>query len=196
MTICRMIVMLVAVGALAPAWAQPSRDRGRGDRSDGREAMRERYELLLERNLFLKDRRPAPPQSERTARPPDAPPPVESLYVVIGLVEEDGGQVRAHVEDRRTGELLLLNPGDAIAQGVIESVDLDGVVYKAGEEQTRIAVGQDLRGQTGAPPATPSAQPSSSSGDSAGSGNGSPSEAEMSIIERMRQRRMQQGGRQ
>ena len=181
--ISRVLVSVsVVVAIAAAATAQASRDE-----------LRERYGVLLERNMFLKDRRPAPPPRE-DSRGADAPPPVESLYVVIGLVEE-GEAFRAHVEDRRSGELLLLKPGDPIAQGTIAAVDLDGVVYASGETRTRIAIGQDLRGEAAgdAPATAPDSSTPSESGGAA-TGDAPPADgAGTSIEERMRQRRLQGG---
>ncbi len=175
------VAAAAAVGATEPAAAQP------------REGLRERYGILLERNMFLKDRRPKPPAVERVTEAPP-PPPIETLYVVIGLVEE-GGSVRAHVEDRRTGELLLLRPGDLLASGRIESVDLDGVVYATEAGETRVAIGQDLRGETAAAPPGDAGAASSGSGGREGAAgevnsSGSADPATMSIEERMRQRRL------
>ncbi|MCH8219636.1 MAG: hypothetical protein IH892_23030, partial [Planctomycetes bacterium] len=49
---------------------------------DGQESFRRSYSILLERNIFSRDRRPYVPERERSTYEAPPPPPIESTLVL------------------------------------------------------------------------------------------------------------------
>ncbi len=127
----------VIAGILRAADAQPSR-----------QDFRERYGVLADRNIFLKERgRPA-----ATSRPSRfnsggdrSRPTPEQTYVLTGIVEEQG-QYRAYVEDLNRSKFIRLNVGDPVARGKVERIEIDGIQYAVEGQATRIEIGQNLTG--------------------------------------------------
>lgn len=157
------------------------------------EGFRERYEIVYQRSIFVRDRRPPAPDRPRVETPPPPPPPVEASFVLVGIVEE-GDRYRAHLEDRRSGALLTLSAGDAVARGEVAAIDLDGITYRIDDATTRVPIGSDLLGKAAStaprradranPPERPTAEaaPPAARGDDEG----------LSLEERMRRRRAQE----
>ncbi len=167
----------------------------------------ERYSVLSERNIFVKDRaRLAPPRASSSTRPaiPRAP---ELDYVLTGVVLEDG-EFRAYVESSRGGGILKLRIGDPIARGQITQIQIDAIEYTSPAGRAWVDIGHDLSGAIAAIPPVPSGVvvAPSSAGSSSGSASvsastGTPSAAtlpsdpnnpNLSIAERMRLRRLQE----
>ncbi len=137
---------------------------------DGQEGFRRGYSILLERNIFSRDRRPYRPERERsTTQAP--PPPIESTLVLLGIGRQQG-QTLAFVEDTLTGRIERHAVGSSIARGHVRSLTLDFLVYArdskeavsdpnapaAGETArvnppsrlTKVWIGQTLMGETSA----------------------------------------------
>jgi len=152
----------------------------------------ERYRVIVERNVFLKDRAPRPREKAEEAV---APRP-ERDYVLIGIIGR-GGERWAVLENVRTGATSLLRAGDRAARGRIVQVDMDAVRYEREGELIRVELGRDLEGSF--PPAAPAGMP-----DVAGEVSPystaptlSPTvggAAERAILERLRRRRESEGG--
>lgn len=156
------------------------------------EGFRERYEIVYQRSIFVRDRRAPAPERPRAETPPPPPPPLEASFVVVGIVEE-GESYRVHVEDRRAGSLLTLRVGDAVARGAVGSIDLDGITYRIDEATIEVPIGSDLLGKAASaaaqepPRAAASEQPPAA--DAAPATN---NDEELSLEERMRRRRAQE----
>jgi hypothetical protein len=143
----------------------------------------ERYGVLSERNIFLRERGVRPARSYgATSRDSSSyqatRPPPEAAYVLTGIVLEDG-LYRAYVEDTSTGRVHRLAVGDSIARGHVLEIEIDAIAYDLNGRGTWITPGSDLRGQpfSGFPTAlsrymAASTNPSSSSGGSGGGGGG------------------------
>jgi hypothetical protein len=180
------------------------------------QSYRERYAVLSERNIFLKDRRvrSGPSTSRSGSDRPPAPPP-EATYVLTGVVLEEG-QYRAYVEDSN-GKINRLAVGDAIARGHVAEIDISAMAYESNGQVALVNVGYDLRGKPWEAPTAESVMsrfgPGSDRGGGGfrgdrGGGNGGaatatpatavapppldPNTAGLSIEERMRLRRMQE----
>jgi type II secretory pathway component PulC len=153
---------------------------------------RERYSVLTDQNIFLKDRR-----SRRTATTSSERPPMtdlqrlretpEASFVLTGVVFEDG-DYRAFIEDAKAGKVLRLSVGEPVARGKLTQIDIDTVAYESSGKTTVINVGTTLTGVpysafTSAPGATPApgAAPSSPLPD--------PNNPNLTIEERMKLRR-------
>jgi hypothetical protein len=158
-----------------------------------RQSDRERYAVLTDQNIFLKDRRSSRRNSS-TSTTGRAPTDMEILratpeasFVLTGVVFEDG-DFRAFVEDTKAARVMRLSVGDAVARGKLTQIDIDTVAYESTGKTTVINVGTTLTGVpysafTAAPGATPApgAAPSSPLPD--------PNNPNLTIEERMKLRR-------
>lgn len=150
----------------------------------------ERYEALVERNPFSRDRgrRPDPRPAER--RPETRPAPPESYIVLKGVSQADAEYV-AFLENLRGG-MSKRNVGQEIAGGKIAEITLDGIVFEKDGEAREVAIGErlgataptalDTSAETRAP--SPSATAPSERGEDG-----------MSVLERLRQQRARDLGR-
>jgi hypothetical protein len=184
-------------------------------RPGSRDAYREQYAILADRNIFVKERSRIVPSGRngdgRGGRdtPRDVPrqPPAESSYILTGIVLEDG-QVHAFVEDMKAGKVLRLSRGDAVARGQIIDISIDAVQYLAGGQMVWVELGRDF---TGAVPSSSTPTYSTSTGggsttgpSSAPTASGSsgapaaaplpidPNNPNLTLEERMKLRRQQQ----
>jgi hypothetical protein len=168
-----------------------------------KQSYQERYGVLSERNIFLRERgRPAPStrQSDYTSRNSMSRPPAEATYVLTGIVLEDG-QYRAYIEEVGTGRVQRLGVGDAVAKGHVLEIDIDAIAYSAGGEGTWVPIGCDLQGKpfNSFPTALSRYMSSTSSTNSTSrpSTQGAaplpidPNSPNLSVEERMRLRRLQ-----
>jgi len=161
----------------------------------------ERYRVLVERNIFLKERTRVTPVRE--SRPvmetrPSASRP-ERYIVLTGIVRQDGEHI-AFLEDTRTRTISKVRTGSRAGDGTIESISLDYIEFVDGSRTVKVAVGNNLEGE---PPATvtgsATAGTSSTRGTSArvsAPAAGIDDGTRNTLLEQMRQRRLQQLGRQ
>lgn len=150
----------------------------------------ERYAVLSERNIFARSRGQS---SQRSYIPPPSggPSRPERGFILTGVFMEEGKGYLALIEDARGGNVLRLQAGQSVAQGKVTRLDLSSIDYESSGRTTRVEVGMSLDGGVSSGPmisAMPTTNPSSS-GSSSGSG-GSIND----VLERMRQRRMQEMG--
>jgi len=219
--LCRFIVVmtcLAGAGLAAPAqaqWNRSDRQRDRRDRNDwvsrNQDAetapstspaapygYRERYGVLWERNIFLRERG----RRERVDRDlrPAAPRLPEQSLVVTGIVLEDG-EYRAYVEDVSRGTTLKLSVGDAVARGHVVGIEIDALAYENYAGITWIPIGSNLAGAsvTSVSDARIAAAAAGYAGTTQPAAGGAgavidASGANLSIEERLRLRRMQEIG--
>lgn len=116
-----------------------------------RGAFEKDYGVITDHNLFLRDlHKPRPPTTQRSdwrnGRENDvvreAP---ERNFVLRGIVIEDN-ELRAYVENTRTGQMLRMQPGEAVASGRIDEIVIDAVSYEANGQIVWIDVGHNLAG--------------------------------------------------
>ena len=129
-------VLAVLMTASSTAYAQ----RSSASYSD-------RYTVLSERNIFLKDRTQPSTRPSASTRPSPSDP--ERTNVLRGIVVEEDGY-RAYVENNSIGTVSRLAVGDAIARGKITAIDIDAVAYETPAGTVWIVIGSDLTGQQGA----------------------------------------------
>jgi hypothetical protein len=148
------------------------------------------YRIIVTRNIFARDRsasRPRPP----SFRPPPARDAEEEITLTGVVVQED--LCVAFFEDTRTGETILVPAGRTFGTGTVVSVSLDGVEYRSGETTRMLSLGENLRGMTvRAPPPGASSQPASMPSSAPATGPSQPGAGTSDILERMRQRRLQE----
>jgi len=153
---------------------------------------RERYGVLAERNIFLKDRsKPAPTTrgSDSTATTRETPRVIPELaFILTGIVKEEG-VYRAYIEDVPNSKVLRLNVGDAVAAGKIAAIEIDAISYESAGQQVWVDVGRDLTGGIfNAAAATATTQSSTSPAGL----TATPNTANLSMEEKMRLRRAQE----
>ncbi|MCX5643156.1 MAG: hypothetical protein NTZ17_00480 [Phycisphaerae bacterium] len=107
-----------------------------------------KYDIILTRNMFSRQRIP-PPSGEPIVEPPKPMPNPESYLLLKGVAQENN-QFIAFVEDKQSGSVLRLRQGDHVARGTIKSVNLDGLEYQLGDQTTSVSMGFDLEGRHGA----------------------------------------------
>jgi hypothetical protein len=166
------------------------------------------YALLLHRSIFIKGNQnsvvdpganggrgptTAPIGPTDTARP-------ERNLIFNGVTESDAEV--ALVEDVGAHKVNKLHVGDTIASGKITRITFDSLDYEANGKVTTVQIGENFEGSSAFPTSGPSvytaASPSggTTSGSSAGGGSaaGAAPAVNPSVLERMRQRRMQETG--
>jgi hypothetical protein len=104
----------------------------------------DRYGILEDRNVFLKDRTQKPVAPTPTTQPTRRTP--EESFVLTGIALEDEGR-RAHFENPDTLVVTRVAPGDSLANGRIGEIDIDAVAYDRGDTRTWIEFGADLTGK-------------------------------------------------
>ena len=111
----------------------------------------DRYRILVDRNMFLRDRsRARPVAAPRTAEAPPAPADSDQRLVLRGVARRDGVHV-AFFENTRAETLVNVRAGDAIGQGRAKAIRIEGVEYERGGKVRTVLIGTTLAG--GAPPA-------------------------------------------
>lgn len=161
---------------------------------------RDRYSILADQNMFLRDRRRRRNDFEDRRR--DTPPPrrEEENYALRGVVLEDG-EYRAYLENLSSYSILRLSIGDPVARGKLTQIEIDAAEYEQNGQYTWVEVGHNLTGTMAtpaySPSSTPSTQPAGSSDSGAAAPAGAPidpNDPNLTVEQKMRLRRMQQTG--
>ena len=133
----------------------------------------EDYRIIVEQNIFSRDRRPPkPPPIERpkpTTTTTSAPAPREVLLTGIAVRDE----VRvAFFEDSKTGRTLVFPAGTELEKGKLLSISLDSVEFCSEGKTRKVSIGETLSGtEINASSFGPSTA-TADSGDSADNGSG------------------------
>jgi hypothetical protein len=140
----------VTFAASAPS-SQQSSSSSSATRPARAQGYSDRYGLLEERNIFLRDRSRRSTgrngNNSGTTQPAAARRPVEESFVLNGVVLEDAGY-RAYFENPVQGETLRLAAGESLAHGKVGAIAIDGIAYDvAGGQRTWVAIGCDLTGK-------------------------------------------------
>lgn len=169
----------------------------------------DRFKVLVQRNMFSKERG-RPREESKRERKREAPPVprIEADLVLIGVVQKDGLPA-AIVENRVSGKIVTLKPGDSIGAGVAKVISLDSIDFEADGILHVIRIGSTLAGTapktittvsetpaatTPAPNGTALPSPLTSSTTSTGpAAPASPAgSAGESVLERMRRKRQEE----
>lgn len=146
-------------------------------------AFEQRFHVLAERNMFLRDRRAAAAgRAGDAAKADSAPAAAGSQYVLVGVVAE-GAAARAYFEQTGSGQIVKVGVGATVGDATVSQITLRQVTIRRGEQSLTVLLGQDLSGATAA--ALPAAN---------GAAGGSTDPANMSVEERLRRRRQQELG--
>ena len=174
-------VVLFLVSSAAGAETEESRPQASWDD----------YEIVVDRNIFRRDRRPASRGPSRVVLP-EAPPPAGRFIVLRGIAQQ-GDQHVAFFEQTRTGEVTRVRAGDTIADGQVAGITLDYVEFEKDGATVRVETGKNLEGRASAFSIPFGSYDSvellaPAAGATAPTG-GAPSAAEAAIMERLRQKR-------
>jgi hypothetical protein len=178
-----LLVLGASVGSAETAASsrpsQTSAPRSQGD-----------YAVLSQRNIFLSTRRKPRPTMPPTSRP--APPPLDPAadWVLRGVFARKG-QCVAMMENGSSAQTSVVTRGETVFGRKIAEITLDGIrLDQESGADLWIRVGQTMNGSGSTPPKATVMAP-------VGSGPASPTAPEsgdaMSILERLRQRRQQEG---
>jgi hypothetical protein len=157
----------------------------------------DRYAVLAERNIFLRERRrPQPDRGPRdTTREARKP---EQTFALTGIVEEEG-EFRAYFENLANPSFTRVSLGEPIARGKITAIAIDAVEYEQDGQRKWIDIGHDLTGTLTA--TAPSSSIFGSSAAAAGttspttqSLNFDPNDPNLTTEQKMKLRAMQQRG--
>jgi len=164
-------------------------DAGPAQQAPGREGFRDKYGVVSERNIFMRER-----GRRRRYEGPSRPaysPPVEDAYVLRGVVFEDD-IYRAHIESLNTSTVLKLAVGEPVASGKVTAIDIDAIEYEQpGHRPIRIEVGQTLTGGQAVLP-TISSEGSGSTTQPASAPAIDPNSPNLTLEQKMKLRRMQE----
>jgi hypothetical protein len=162
---------------------------------------REKYSILTERNIFLKERR-RPSQSDSRdrdrERERDRPRPEQTL-ALTGIVEEEG-EFRAYFENLASPSFVRVSVGEPIARGKITVITLDAVEYEQEGQRRIILIGQDLTGTTSvrASPVYSTSTTGPTTGPSAGGDaaalNFDPNDPNLTVEQKMKVKRLREQG--
>ncbi len=169
---------------------------GLGQNTAERQDSWAKYEVILERNMFSRQRGFAQRRDNERDRNVVVPNP-ESYLLLKGIVQEDGRFI-AFIEDTRSSSVLKVRQGDQVARGVIKSLTLDAIEYEFGEQATTVQIGQDLEGGLGAVTMNELMEFSENPAGASGAQQTAPSEAptgeEADILKQLMERRKQELG--
>ena len=188
-------ILAVLLGFTVATWS----DAGEGQELTGQSDSWDAYKIIVERNMFSRQRGPRVDRSNREGRtrtPPPAPNP-ESYYVLKGVVEENGVFI-AFLEDTQRGQILRVCKGDKVVRGAITDMTLDSIEYQFEDRTVTVAMGYDLEGGQGtvtfAQMYELSQAYSSTSEEGTTESSTPPSADEAEILKQLMERRQQQVG--
>jgi hypothetical protein len=190
-------VLLVGAAATA-AHAQTTRRTSSDPRPTSQRNYSDRYGVLEQRNIFIRDRTkpttrrsttgPGGSASTQPARNP------EQMLFVTGIVLEDDG-VHAYVEDSSVSppKILRVAPGENLGRGRVMDIQIDALAFEHAGNTRWVTVGSDLTGQ---PAGVGAILGSAGDGEAAttapSAANLDPNDPNLTVEQRMRLRSLQQ----
>lgn len=187
-------MLLILLGAVLGADEPAAGPGGVAPSSASSERTWQRYEVLVQRNMFTRRSaaRPAASNNRQAEAPP--PPVAPGRYWIFAGTALTAGDRIAFLEDTRNSTTIRARVNDDTAAGRIVRIASDELHLEVGGRISRISLGATLAGAepaalgSAAPVASPSGPDVPTSGASGASGGGS----ETDILQRMRARRMQE----
>ena len=134
--------------------AQQRSDQFRQDNRRGRDSgFMSQYSLILDRNVFTRNRGRKEPDIPRVERNVPPPPPIQKSYVLIGI-SRWGEEYIAFVENNRYGDTQMYRIGNPVAEMKIKRITLDSIELEKGTKTITIQIGSDLTGGAQTSPLT------------------------------------------
>jgi hypothetical protein len=139
--VATLAIAVAAVGLFSPVLsaAEPS------EKPDAHESY-DAYRILLDRNIFVRNRRPPMPERPYEPRPTENRPPPGPRLVLTGTARSGDGFI-AFFEDQRTGDTRRAAVGKTVAGVLMKAITLDGVQIEDEGTTRTIKIGSDLSGQ-------------------------------------------------
>ena len=103
------------------------------------------YGVILERNIFSRERGRREPETPRVERNVPPPPPPQKNYVLIGI-SRWGEEYIAFVENTRYGDTQIYRIGNTVADMKIKHITLDNIELQKDAKTITIQIGSDLTG--------------------------------------------------
>jgi hypothetical protein len=155
-----------------------------------RESYTDRYAVLWEHNIFLRDRSRYSTNRGAPTTVPARPP--EEAFVLRGVVLDEDGVCRAYVEDLNTAEILRRAVGESLARGKVARIDLDALDYERAGQHTWIEVGSDLTGAAAPLIVASSDSPSTAPSSAPSAPLPNATDPNLTLEQRLRLRRLQE----
>ncbi|MCY3019324.1 MAG: hypothetical protein NTW87_09905 [Planctomycetota bacterium] len=160
-----------------------------GARPQGLAPAFERYQVLVQRNMFAKDRGRARDEARAAEQSKDgAPSKPEAETVLVGILQKDG-QLVAFLENSKAGTVQAVQKDDPIGRGTIAAITLDSIEYVCGDTSLTVTIGKSLDG--GTPTKLGELAKPAGAGASAGAGSADSN----SVLERLRKKRQEEMSR-
>lgn len=182
----------------------------KNSRTDRAVAADSSYQTVISRNIFVPDRTVKTSMRIADFVPKFEKPTVPRAEKILTGIAMQGDDPVAFFEDSQTGETTLVAAGGALDDGKITCITFDGVTYCTGKVTRNVQVGETLSGAAASlasadatVPTTPTATSQTATETASGptpatqTTGGTPPSAgasneNMSIEERMRQRRLKE----
>jgi len=156
------------------------------------------YKIVVERNMFSRQRSPRVDRSRRRQVPVAPPAPDPESYVVLKGIVQEGGAFMAFLEDTQSGQILRVRQGDSVVRGKIKALTLDSIEYEFEDKTTTVTMGLNLQGGRDGTAFTGMYELSQTSftapAEAASESSKPPSEDEAEILRQLMERRQQQVG--
>jgi hypothetical protein len=190
-TVC--ILPMVTLLFLIITWSQPGLSQ---DVKVQKKDAWENYQIILQRNIFSRQRGPRidPSRRERIDAPP--PPNPEAYHILKGIVQENGVFI-AFIENTQKGQIVKVREGDSVARGIVKTFNLDTIEYHFEDRKFTVGMGYDLEGGRGTTTLNQMyelSQTYTPTSQKATEETSSPSADEAEILKKLMERRQQQLG--
>ncbi len=156
------------------------------------------YQIILQRNIFSRQRGPIRRRRDDRPRPAITRNP-ESYLVLKGIVQE-GDTFIAFIENTQTNTVLRLREGESVTRGTVKNFTLDSIEYQLEGNTISVVIGRDLEGGQGTLPMSRLMELSAGASSSVSDPNAPakqeavPSEEEAEILRKLMEQRRQQLG--
>jgi hypothetical protein len=139
------ILTAVLLGCIVTIWSQPGLSQ---DTETAKQDTWEKYQIIIRRNIFSRQRGPRVDLSQRQRIDTPPPPNPESYHLLKGIVQENGVFI-AFIENTQRGQIFKVREGDSIARGNVKNFNLDTIEYHFEDRIVKVAIGKDLEGGRG-----------------------------------------------
>jgi len=156
------------------------------------------YQIILQRNIFSRQRGPIRQRRTERTRPTVTRNP-ESYHILKGIVQEDGTFI-AFIENTQNNTVFRLREGESVARGTVKNFTLDSIEYQLEDKTISVVLGRDLEGGQGTLSLNRLMELSATSSAPVSDPNAAPeetvtSEEEAEILRKLMEQRKQQLGR-
>jgi len=106
-----------------------------------------KYQIILQRNIFSRQRSPIRQRQDVRARTV-VTRNLESYLLLKGIVQQDGAFI-AFVENTQNNSVFRLREGDSVARGIVKNFTLDSIEYQLEDKIISVTLGHDMEGGQG-----------------------------------------------